>query len=123
MDSLLTKGITYGVLDRALQILGFQEETHETHRLYKKEEQGAVIVLPRNINIDEPARAVHLLTVRHTLAGKGILGKAEFEQLLTTINEGKMPLSTTTNGNGHAAWQSQATKTRMAIAAPPVEVG
>ena len=116
MDSLLTNGITYGALDRALHILGFQEETYETHRLYKTEEQGAIIVLPRDMEMGEEVRAVHLLTARHTVTGMGIADEAEFEELLTHPSESKPLL--TVGSNGYAPVRGGTRKSRVSTASP-----
>lgn len=82
MDELLTRGVTYNALTSALLTLGFQETVYDTHRRYEKQDAGAVILLPRNISMEEPARAVHLLTARHTVVGFGIADEARFEELL-----------------------------------------
>lgn len=118
MDSLLEKNITYGALDRALLTLGFQQTTYPTHRLYEKEEQGAVVMLPRNIQMDEAARAVHLLTARHTVSGMGIAGEEEFEKLLTDFHETKPHFPKT--ADGHPSRRGRVAKPRVPVA-PPVE--
>ena len=118
MDSLLTRGITYGALDSALLALGFQEKTYETHRLYEKKEAGAIIVLPRNIQMDKPAHPAHLLTARHTVSGMGIMDEADFEELLTESVEPQPRLKTTVNG--HAPRRSRSHKQRIS-ATPSVE--
>ena len=116
MDSLLTKGITYGALDSTLLALGFQEKTYETHRLYEKKEAVAIIVLPRNIEMDKPAYAVHLLTARHTVSGKGIMGELEFEELLAASHESKRHLIVT--ANGHTASRSRQRKSHVSVSTP-----
>ena len=81
-DSLLNKGTTYGMLDAALLNLGFHETVNQTQRRYEKQDAGAIILLPGNISMEEPARIVHLLTARHTVVGFGIADEARFEELL-----------------------------------------
>ncbi len=82
MDELLTRGVTYYDLTSALLTLGFQETVYDTHRRYEKQDAGAIILLPRSISMEEPARAVHLLTARHTVVGFGIAEEARFEEML-----------------------------------------
>lgn len=119
MDNLLAQSITYGALERTLQALGFREETYETHRLYKQKEQGAVIVLPRDLEKTEKAHAAHLLTARHTITGMGIADEAEFEELLAASEEPRLDL-TEIKHYSHAHRRRQ-TRKQGALAAPPVE--
>ena len=81
-DSFLNSGTTYGMLNSALLNLGFHETADQTQRRYEKQDAGAVILLPRNISMEEPARAVHLLTARHTVVGFGIADETRFEEML-----------------------------------------
>lgn len=118
MDNLLTHSITYGALERTLLALGFREETYETHRLYKKEDQGAVIVLPRDVKMDEKARTVHLLTARHTITGMSIATEAELEALLTASTAS---LNLTSTGHHSDAHRRSPIRKQGTLAAPPVK--
>lgn len=97
MDSMHRSPVTYRTLKKALMSLGFKETVTETHLLYENAESGAVVLLPQ-VEDDQQAQPVHLLTARWTVVEMGLTDAASFDALLLENGgRSKARLRTTTH--------------------------
>ena len=77
----MTETITFRKLSNALSHLGFQKKTTTQFTVFRKEDQGAMIVLPPESSIVNVS-PMHITAARETVIGKGVAGSQEFDQLL-----------------------------------------
>jgi len=80
-DTLKQPQITYGRLNEALATLGFVRQKTEEFTAYRESTHDALIVLP-NMSADSAVGAPHLVTIRNTVAGKGIASLEKLQALL-----------------------------------------
>ena len=73
--------ITYGRLNEALTALGFVRQRTDEFTAYQEAAHDALIVLP-NRSADSAVGAPHLVTIRNTVAGKGVASLDELQTLL-----------------------------------------
>lgn len=73
--------ITYERLNQALIALGFVRKQTKAFTAYRESGHGALIILP-NMSADSDVGAPHLVTVRNTVAGKGIASPDKLQALL-----------------------------------------
>ena len=73
--------ISYRRLDEVLATLGFVRKETEELIAYRETEHGAFIVLPR-MSDESIVGDPHLVTVRNTVAGKGIISLDNLEILI-----------------------------------------
>lgn len=72
---------TYSQLHKVLTSLGFVHRKTDQFTVYREQEHDALIVLPNRdaySDVGDP----HLISVRNTVAGKGIVSRDEIEALL-----------------------------------------
>ena len=73
--------ISYRRLDEVLATLGFVRKETEELIAYRETEHGAFIVLPK-MSDESIVGDPHLVTVRNTVAGKGIISLDNLETLI-----------------------------------------
>jgi len=85
----MTESITFRELSDALSHLGFQKKTTAQFTVFRKEDRGAMIVLPPESSIIHVS-PMHITAARETVVGKGIAGSQEFDQLLSSAAAKKL---------------------------------
>lgn len=75
--------VTYKHLNQALITLGFVCRETKDFTAYREAEHGAFIVLPRR-SADSAVGDPHLVSVRNTVTGKGIVSVDELQALLVS---------------------------------------
>jgi hypothetical protein len=80
----MTRTVTYSQFDRLLGALGFEPGSSESPSLvYRHQESGAVIVLPRRPSADAVANA-DLHSARRHLVERGLLDGEAFDEFTST---------------------------------------